>query len=1262
MKILPFFTIVALLFAFATSKSIGQSVSADPNTGSLSGSIHLWTISEGDLSAPVGLTYYSRGIKVNAGEGSVGVGWSLSAGGEVIREVKGLPDDYVGVNPDFRFGWLHSNFAKTANDFAPTGDQNYTVCTDEIADWNKLTSFGYTNDTEPDMFSFHAPGLSGQFVFDRTKVIRTIPYQDVKIVVTRNSTDSLINQIVITNNLGVVYTFNAGDKVTRTANKHTSTTVVNHQKSPFAYYYNYNTTFYQSWYLASIVSPQGASISFGYTNETQETSVSRYRELNNTTGVIDTIYSISDNIKTKSLAQISADNQTINFAWNQTRTLGSVTVNELSYSQSKKFTLQYAYVKSTVSASKTKRAFLKSLTQEVNCNAFPGYAFTYYGVDLVAKTTDIPFDTKLKQDQFGYYNNAGTSQVPEVYVKSGDTGVDGERYRIAPATSYSLIAASASRGVDSSKVYFGSLEKIILPTGGYTRVKYEPADYYDDVAAGTKWGAGIRVKSIKTSASDPASDVVLKYRYKTTANQSSGRWVYRPMFAIADASPVLVPDNLAPDDAILYSRVEVFTTGRGKVEYIFQVPGVYPETSNTTNGTFAASLSRIARPDPGSGSCVSIGSLRSQYYTYPYAQNTNYDFNRGLPLTVTEYSSAGKIVRKSTYTYTPTTLSTITISGVRFESFNGVFQFAKYTMLTNLNSLAATETTQVYDQTDTNNAKNVSVLATNTYNSNQMLRQIAVTNSDNITHYTLFKYAKDYSSGGTDNQSLMIYNLVNANRHGTLIEAHTKEGSNATGASLTLYDTFGGRVLPSQILKWADTTAFVESSISGTFSKSSKYYTTAYVDSYDAVGHVTSGHDQARTNSGVIMGQYNTVAVAEIFNATPGQVAFTDFEVSTSNGVTADGTISTTDPWSGQKCIVLTGSQVVSKTSISKANSPYYRFTCRAKASTTGSLNVQTKTSSSWTTGATVNYTTAGSWQFLEGRVNVSGINNDAPFDFQVLVNGSSPSFTLDDVAFYPETADLVSHNSNLVIGGMSDNDSRGGAGFMEYDGMGRLRFVKNQDRDLVMVKDYHYKSATGILPVSQFTSSLENGDIYTNTAVTFAPVTSCVSGVTYQWYIDDVAAGTSSTMINTFTLNKDYRVKLVATYVYGTSETEVIIHPKAVITGAITLNSGESNSLQCPETSYSSPRHFNISISGDFEPANTTYYWYRTDTNGWNSVPFGGNSSTATYTFGGGQSYLIKCDVTSTSLNRKTGVHEAVSLTKVFTMTWSGTYPCSLN
>lgn len=49
--------------------------------------IPVFTLNEKDLSMPIKLSYHASGIKVDEAAGWVGLGWSLSAGGTITREV-----------------------------------------------------------------------------------------------------------------------------------------------------------------------------------------------------------------------------------------------------------------------------------------------------------------------------------------------------------------------------------------------------------------------------------------------------------------------------------------------------------------------------------------------------------------------------------------------------------------------------------------------------------------------------------------------------------------------------------------------------------------------------------------------------------------------------------------------------------------------------------------------------------------------------------------------------------------------------------------------------------------------------------------------------------------------------------------------------------------------------------------------------------------------------------------------------------------------
>lgn len=263
-----FFGLAIFIALLAPSVQAQSPFSVDPLTGRGSSSLPVYTLQCGDISAPIDLQYYGgAGIKMDDDGGNAGVGWNVSLHGSVVRTLKGFPDDYVGPlksATDLRYGWLHGATPRTVNDFVPAGDLNLSVCTDEQADWTLLNNFGWLTDTEPDIFSFNAPGLSGQFVFGRDKKVKIMPYQDLKVDVFRNSTDSLIDKIEITNNVGVKYTFSFKNSVSVGATKG----LYGYYNGTLYYFmtefnrYQQSLSYNQSWYLASVQSPAGATITY----------------------------------------------------------------------------------------------------------------------------------------------------------------------------------------------------------------------------------------------------------------------------------------------------------------------------------------------------------------------------------------------------------------------------------------------------------------------------------------------------------------------------------------------------------------------------------------------------------------------------------------------------------------------------------------------------------------------------------------------------------------------------------------------------------------------------------------------------------------------------------------------------------------------------------------------------------------------------------------------------------------------------------------
>ena len=126
-----------------------------PNIG-----VPIYTLKEGSIGLPVSLSYHASGVKIGEPSSSVGLGWSLQAGGMISRMIQGRADESTG-------GFL--NVGPTLN---TSGFDNYI---------NPLAMANGSIDGEPDIFSFSVGGYSGKFYIGLDGVAVTIPKQDVSI-------------------------------------------------------------------------------------------------------------------------------------------------------------------------------------------------------------------------------------------------------------------------------------------------------------------------------------------------------------------------------------------------------------------------------------------------------------------------------------------------------------------------------------------------------------------------------------------------------------------------------------------------------------------------------------------------------------------------------------------------------------------------------------------------------------------------------------------------------------------------------------------------------------------------------------------------------------------------------------------------------------------------------------------------------------------------------------------------------------------------
>ena len=77
----------------ATSLAKFTEVPVSHYTGLPQISIPFFNLNLDGLNIPIGMSYHARGIAVEEVASRVGIGWTLNAGGAVVRQTRGKPDD-----------------------------------------------------------------------------------------------------------------------------------------------------------------------------------------------------------------------------------------------------------------------------------------------------------------------------------------------------------------------------------------------------------------------------------------------------------------------------------------------------------------------------------------------------------------------------------------------------------------------------------------------------------------------------------------------------------------------------------------------------------------------------------------------------------------------------------------------------------------------------------------------------------------------------------------------------------------------------------------------------------------------------------------------------------------------------------------------------------------------------------------------------------------------------------------------------------------
>lgn len=1113
-------SLLLLLFFSIGGKLYAQQISVDQLSGAARVNIPIYTLNRGRINVPISISHYGNGIKAKDVEGSAGMGWYLSAGGSISREVRDLPDDLTTSNK----GWLYNSNGTAISNFSIANDNNSATCSDETTDLNYMSNnIANLSDTEADVFHINVPGISCKLVFDANKAPRTIPYQDIKISYTLGSAG--IASFRLINDQGIIYDFELAEIAFKK-------TVSSNPSSILFYkdlYNKYQTEIaYNRKWLLTKISEGDNQVYFRYNNsdEKEKRSVSPYEFYIGNTTTKTLQFKVEERAPTYTLIGITYDvdgdvslANKVGFTYSYISSTNMPIVTRIDV-PGKSYTLSY---KNAFASSNQGyyRSFLSEITLAGSSDTPVRLKFDYNGVTPYGNTwqTSLPDSSSKQLDRWGYYDaNVTNSLLPEVYINTITAGIDRFRYtyKSSMAGSYPYYISGRSRDVNPLSVTTGTLKKVTDLNGKETVFSYEPNSYYDPQAVENVYGAGVRVKKVvEYDVADTTVKKTINYTYlDPVTGYSSGKPLSLPVYAFVrpytgagslqdqwQASVVRSEENLSTEDnSILYTHVRETIAGMGYKNYSFVVPASHFESSASPD--WAPTIVNIA-------GCAGAGYLVNDKNTYPFVNHPNFDFERGLPLQLSSYNQAGQKVSETNYTHTRVGTPTY-IYSLRKELNNGITTYAKYYTITGINKEVQTQTEILYDLANSTQQQSVVNYAFESSN-HQYPTTIWKTNSNGSTTISRTKYSKDYDlSIAVDSAAVTLKRMVIANMN-VPVEKYTQiQWSGVTktvAAELMKFATFyppysAVRYMPVKSMSFMDgngVSDFQVSSIqSGNFNNDSRYFPVSEMLAYNKVGQLLSSKPANGQTSSSLYNDVTGLPKASFVNAAYNEVVHEDFEPNYDYSLLVEGTaIPTNDAHTGNLSVAFSSGIESSYPLRKKQGANYYLFSIWIKTANAGNLQIRTVGNASNTYNMAYSNTN-DKWVYRTLKIPVAALTGT--FDLKLQ---SSTSLLVDDILFYPTDANVSTQTVQPnTLFKTSETTGNGQTVYYDYDVFGRLKHVYDKDKNMIQKKTYISKESIAQYGVAVGHSG--NSTILSPQYFSDATTNTTTDGLNYVWNFGD--------------------------------------------------------------------------------------------------------------------------------------------------------------
>jgi hypothetical protein len=414
----------------AASRLAGTPVNNFTGIPSISVPVYNYSHPSG-IGLGISLDYFAGGIKLNEKSSTVGLGWNLSAGGAVIRSVRGIPDDFPIK------GFLYS--AAVPNNYPSMG----------------ALYFSDSIDAEQDVFQVSAPGLSYRFFIGKNRQIVTAPLSKVKITYSTTSPDtSRITSFTVTTTSGVKYVFNEMEQTKDSTGFQSCYTGI-----------NYTT----AWHLGQIIAPFNTDtikLNYQTVNEYKVETPFNHSVNVKANGTYDPVSKPvgSQSIILKKLSSIVfPDNKSVTFLYDlaitydgQDQVLSRIKINDSIF--------RYGYLLDRDSISPAfprGHCFLTGVRYYTSTFVNPGYKFAY-NIKYDPKPRSGANTFNNRRDHWGFYN-----------------GYNNNAHAIPTTTGPFGTFTGANRNPVDTLTGANTLSSVTDANGAVTHYKFEPNDYYE---------------------------------------------------------------------------------------------------------------------------------------------------------------------------------------------------------------------------------------------------------------------------------------------------------------------------------------------------------------------------------------------------------------------------------------------------------------------------------------------------------------------------------------------------------------------------------------------------------------------------------------------------------------------------------------------------------------------------------------------------------------------------------------------------------------